>query len=197
LQLSVAYHVNAGNNCTNSTECLEGWEFCQKATDEVVGTCAHKAVWPLLPLEYVGFFVTFICIVGTNAGGLGGGGVMLPVLIVFFRFDLKRAIAMSNSTIAVSGFIRYLMNLGKPHPLKAPHGLLVDYDIGILMLPVIFLGVVVGSAFQKQAPVLLLLVSYVLLMVGIVSMNCAKIFQLVKEHKQVQVEEKELIEIDT
>ena len=170
LQFSRAYHVSADNTCTTEVDCLSGWEYCKNSK------CVHKEVWPLLPLEYVGLVVVFFVLMFTNAGGIGGGGTLLPVAIVFFRFDLKRAIALSNSTICVSAIVRYLMNSRKPHPLKETNGLLVDYNIGILILPSIFLGVVIGSAFQKMGSTLVLLAAYVCLMVGIVWMNCAKIF---------------------
>ena len=41
---------------------------------------------------------------------------MVPIILIFFRFDLKRSIALSNSTIFVSACVRYLVNLNKKHP---------------------------------------------------------------------------------
>ena len=69
-------------------------------------------------MEIIGFIVTVICLFLSNSGGLGGGGSMVPIIIFFFRFDLKRAIALSNSTICVAAIIRHLVNASKKHPLK-------------------------------------------------------------------------------
>jgi uncharacterized membrane protein YfcA len=79
---------------------------------------------------------------------MGGGGTMVPLNRMFFNFNVAQSIAISNATVAVSGFIGYVFNLRKKHPLKKdldgnPSGTLLDYSIGIVILP---MGAV-GSAF--------------------------------------------------
>jgi uncharacterized membrane protein YfcA len=69
-------------------------------------------------MEIAGCLATFFVFLGANAGGLGGGGAILPVVIVFFRFDVKRTIALSNLTVFASSSVRFLMNAKKTHPLK-------------------------------------------------------------------------------
>ena len=43
---------------------------------------------------------------------------MVPIIRLFYNFNVKDAIALSNATIAVAASIRYLINFNKPHPLK-------------------------------------------------------------------------------
>ena len=61
-------------------------------------------------LEIIGYFVAVFIFVFANAGGLAGGGTPLPLMMIFFKFDLKRAVVLSNSTVMTSSLIRYLMN---------------------------------------------------------------------------------------
>lgn len=50
--------------------------------------------------------------------GMGGGGTMVPLIRVFFNFDVPNAIALSNITVFTSGLQRYLFDFLKKHPLK-------------------------------------------------------------------------------
>ena len=95
-------------------------------------------------IEFWGMVVTFAVLWFANMGGVGGGGMLVPVCIIFFRFDAKNAIALSNFSIFLSSVIRFLLNAKKPHPLKKGKGLLVDHNLSVLMLPMIISGVSFG-----------------------------------------------------
>jgi len=127
----------------------------------------------------------------SNSGGLGGGGTMIPILILFFRFDLKRSIALSNSTIFVSALIRFLVNAPKHHPLKKdtdgnPTGVLVDYNIAILMLPVITLGVTAGAILNTIMPDVVILALLIILLSGVVTMNGISIIKMRKSENAME-----------
>ena len=94
----------------------------------------------MLPIEWAGIFFTSLLLLGCNCAGFGGGGVLTIFLRAFFKFGVKDAIIISNATIAISGLIRYVLNFRKNHPLKVdtngqPAGLLVDYNVCVVMLP--------------------------------------------------------------
>ena len=75
-------------------------------------------------------------------GGIPGGGWVVPVSIFFFKFDPKNSIALSNFSVFLSSFIRYLINYKNPHPIKKPGtGIMHDYNIAIIMLPIVVIGV--------------------------------------------------------
>ena len=59
-------------------------------------------------MELLACLVTIVALFYSNCGGLGGGGIMIPVTLYLFGFDLKSAIALSNSSVAVASIIRYL-----------------------------------------------------------------------------------------
>ena len=58
--------------------------------------CAHKAVFPIYPVEFIGLVVLTILIGFANAGGTGGGGLTVPILMTFWGFNTKESIAMSG-----------------------------------------------------------------------------------------------------
>jgi uncharacterized membrane protein YfcA len=84
--------------------------------------------------------VIFVIVIA-NIGGLGGGGIVLPVSMLFFQFDAKNAISLSNFSVCISSGLVYLINANKPHPLKQGKGILVDMNIVVIMLPMIISGV--------------------------------------------------------
>jgi uncharacterized membrane protein YfcA len=116
----------------------------------------HKDSWPLLPLEWAGVFTIFIWIVGCLSGGSSGGGTLIFFLRVMFQFTAGNAIAISNTSIATGAIVSYILNFKKKHPFKKdtdgkPAGLLLDYNIAIIMMP---MGIV-GSAIGAIVPIVL------------------------------------------
>lgn len=123
----------------------------------------------MLGIEVLGYFMMIFVMFTSNLGGLGGGGAVIPVCMIFFGFDTKQSIALSNATTVISSFVRYLINFKKPHPYKGSHGVIVDYNAASLMLPMITIGATVGQILNKILPsvviatmltILLLVVSY-------------------------------------
>lgn len=120
--------------------------------DSLTGVCVHKNVFPMDGFEFCGCILTFIVLFIANCGGVGGGGALIPVVLVFYGFDMKESIAQSNASILVSSIARYLYNFNKPHPLKEGKGVLVDYNIASLMLPMITVGATIGVMLNKILP---------------------------------------------
>ena len=74
------------------------------------------------------------------SGGIGGGGILVPLLIVVFEFNPKHAIPLSNFTILGSSVTNILMNLSKRHPgADRP---LVNWDMILVMEPLTMAGAV-------------------------------------------------------
>ena len=65
-------------------------------------------------MTWVEFLLCFF-VVGvltfTNTGGLGGAGIMVPIMMGLYRFDAKNAIALSNFSAPCSGAARYCANM--------------------------------------------------------------------------------------
>lgn len=111
----------------------------------------------MIELEYYGFLFTAVILFITNVGGLGGGGVLIPVSQGFFKFEAKNAIALSNFTIFISGLVRYFMNLDKMHPLK-PWSVIIDYDYVVILLPAAMIGAQIGVMINIVTPSLIIII---------------------------------------
>ena len=96
-----------------------------------------------------------------NMGGMGGGGMCVPIAIAFFKFDPKNAIALSNFSIFLSSAVRYILNLPKSHPLKNGTGILVDLNLAAIMLPLIISGVSFGVLLNIIMPDIVIVICYV------------------------------------
>lgn len=115
-------------------------------------------------MEFWGMIAVFWMIWVANMGGIGGGGTLVPICILFFKLDAANAVPLSNFSIFLSSGQRYLLNLNKTHPLKNGKGLLVDYNLAIIMLPAIISGVSVGGIINKILPGLVVRISYTVLL---------------------------------
>ena len=113
-------------------------------------------------LEYWGYIFVLLWLWLSNMGGIGGGGVVVPISMIFFQHDAKNAIALSNFSIFLSSLIRYIANARKPHPLKKGRGVLVDQNLAILMLPLIISGSTFGVILYIWLPDIVIIASYVL-----------------------------------
>ena len=103
---------------------------------------------------------------------------MIPVTLYLFGFDLKSAIALSNSSVAVASIIRFLQNLPKSHPLKEGNGVLVDYTLATIMLPAIVVGVIAGGIVNKVFPSVILAGALVLLLLYLIVSTWMKLCKI-------------------
>jgi uncharacterized membrane protein YfcA len=69
-------------------------------------------------------FVLALC----NVGGVGGGGVAVPLITALFHFKSKEAVAISSLTILMSSIARYFYNFNCKNPTK-PYAVLIDYNL--------------------------------------------------------------------
>lgn len=91
--------------CTQDSDCPKQPFFICDNTQ-----CRHKDIFPIFPLEFAGVIILPVLLGMANVGGIGGGGLIIPFLMTFWGFNTKEAIAISNMTIFVGAFTRYLYN---------------------------------------------------------------------------------------
>lgn len=100
------------------------------------------------------FFVVFMAL--SNIAGIGSiGGAVVPMLITFFKFDTKEAIAISSFTIAISTFVRFMLNRNKKHPEK-PNVTVCNYNIVTIMMPTTLAGAQIGAFMLITFPELII-----------------------------------------
>ena len=113
--------------------------LCIKKDGAAIGVCEHKSPFPPQPLEIVGLLVFAFIMALSNIAGVGGGGVAIPLIMVFFHFKTKEAIAISSFTILLTTFSRFILNFKEKHPEK-PNVCVIDYGLYTIMMPATLAG---------------------------------------------------------
>lgn len=122
----------------------------------------HKPLFPLDSSDYLGFMLSSLGLMIAAGGGIGGGGILVPLYVLILGFSPKFAIPLSNITVFGGAVTNYVMNLSKRHPdADRP---LVDWDLILVMEPLTILGALVGSFLNKMLPEELLTALLVLLL---------------------------------
>ena len=122
----------------------------------------------------------------TNAGGLGGGGVIVPLMMGLYRFDTKNAVAISNFATPWSAVVRFLKNTDESHPLKNGKGILIDYNICTIMLPSAIVGASIGSIVNQMMPDPVILALFILATIAMVYQALKKYCHLLKSERNLE-----------
>lgn len=130
--------------------------------EDGVAIASHKDLFPLDSSDIWGTTLIAIGLMIAASGGIGGGGMLVPLLILIFNFHPKNAIALSNFTIVGSSITNIVMNLSKRHPdVDRP---LVDWDLILVMEPLTMAGAITGAFASKLLPDWILTIMLVILL---------------------------------
>ncbi|EKX42907.1 hypothetical protein GUITHDRAFT_110958 [Guillardia theta CCMP2712] len=112
---------------------------------------------PLFPLnsnDYLIFFLTFCASALGAAGGIGGGGIMVPLLVSVGGFSVHHAIPLTQATVLGASIMNLIYNVRKRNPvLDRP---LIDYNTALILEVTTLLGTVIGVDVNKISPVWLI-----------------------------------------
>jgi uncharacterized membrane protein YfcA len=122
----------------------------------------HEPLFPLSSNDFVGFGLAIIGLIIAAGGGIGGGGILVPIYILVMRFSPKHAIPLSNVTVLGGALANTILNTRKRHPLADRP--LVDWDLILVMEPLTIAGALIGAFLNKLLPEALLVVMLVVLL---------------------------------
>ncbi|KAL8259586.1 hypothetical protein R6Q59_027539 [Mikania micrantha] len=109
----------------------------------------YHHVWPEMQFGWkivLGSFIGFCGAAFGSVGGVGGGGIFVPMLTLIIGFDPKSATAISKCMIMGAAASTVYYNLKLRHPtLDMP---IIDYDLALLIQPMLMLGISIGVAFN-------------------------------------------------
>ena len=118
---------------------------------------------PFLIEEIVGIIILPILLGISNIGGIGGGGLIIPISIALFGFSTREAIAISNATIFGGALVRFLFfSIWERHPHK--NKTVIDYTVARVMMPVVLLGSYFGAIINVIVPEALITLTITLLL---------------------------------
>ena len=114
----------------------------------------------------MGILLTAILITLANAGGIGGGSLILPVVSLLFHFHQNQAGSISTFLVLVAAATRFITNFNQMHPRR--DRVLINYDIVAVVMPMALLGTVLGVNLNLTLPegVQVIILAIVLLYVG-------------------------------
>ena len=146
--------------CHTNDDCLDLSDYytCKvnpKKPDDKDKVCVHKSLFPLKGKEWAGTFLFAAFMLLANVGGIGGGGIAIPMAMYFFGFDTKPAIAVSSFSIMWSTIARFFFNWGERHPEKELM-VVIDYSMTNVMMPLTLIGTLIGAYIYISFPDLLI-----------------------------------------
>ncbi|KAK4277020.1 hypothetical protein QN277_015089 [Acacia crassicarpa] len=109
----------------------------------------YQPVWPDMKFGWqivLGSMIGFCGAAFGSVGGVGGGGIFVPMLSLIIGFDPKSSTAISKCMIMGAAASTVYYNLKLRHPtLNMP---IIDYDLALLIQPMLMLGISIGVAFN-------------------------------------------------
>uniref|UniRef100_A0A453KMF1 Uncharacterized protein n=1 Tax=Aegilops tauschii subsp. strangulata TaxID=200361 RepID=A0A453KMF1_AEGTS len=116
--------------------------------------------WKMVLGSLIGFFGASF----GSVGGVGGGGIFVPMLTLIIGFDPKSSTAISKCMITGAAISTVYYNLKLKHPtLDMP---VIDYDLALLIQPMLMLGISIGVIFNVIFPDWLVTVLLIILFLG-------------------------------
>lgn len=131
-----------------------------------------------MPFELVGTVALPIITALSSVAGVGGGGIVVPLIIACFSFDAKKSIAISSFSILSSSIIRFIYTFNHKHPEK--DSVIVDYSLVTIMLPTVLIGSYLGVIFNIVFPILFLLIILTLLLLALTVFSTLKSIKMYK-----------------
>ncbi|KAF7148041.1 hypothetical protein RHSIM_Rhsim03G0084700 [Rhododendron simsii] len=175
---------------------------------------SESTTWPELEFSWRIVLATVIGFLGSafgTVGGVGGGGIFVPMLTLIVGFDTKSAAALSKCILPFLFLSRpdyallvtvnamkldslqalaICMIMGASaasvwYNLRVPHPCrevpILDYDLALLFQPMLMLGITIGVALSVVFPYWLITVLIIILFMGTSSRSFFKATQMWKE----------------
>ncbi|KAL2343220.1 hypothetical protein Fmac_004505 [Flemingia macrophylla] len=128
----------------------------------------YKHTWPGMKFGWkiiVGSIIGFLGSAFGTVGGVGGGGIFVPMLTLIVGFDARSATAISKCMITGGAGATVFYNLRQRHPtLDMP---VIDYDLALLFQPMLMLGISIGVAFNVIFPDWMLTALLIVVFIGL------------------------------
>lgn len=151
---------------------------------------SESTTWPALKFSWRIVLATVIGFLGSafgTVGGVGGGGIFVPMLTLIVGFDTKSAAALSKCMIMGASASSVWYNLRVRHPCREVP--ILDYDLALLFQPMLMLGITIGVALSVVFPYWLITVLIIILFLGTSSRS---FFTATKMWKEETILKKEM-----
>ena len=141
-------------SCSTDQECIDEFnEFYQC----VENACVHEPLVPLDSRKAFGMVLIILVSALANAGGIGGGAVIVPLYMYMFYYTVGEAIPLSKATIFAGALVNIFLIINKRDP-QNQEVLIIDLPIASIIVPMILSGTVIGVTLTKILPPVIILV---------------------------------------
>jgi len=144
----------------------------------------QKDLLPLDSNDYVVVVLTFFASALGAAGGIGGGGIMVPMLVSLGGFSVHHAIPLTQATVFGASLMNLVHNFKKRHPdFDRP---LIDYHTALMLEVTTLLGTVVGVDLNSTSPVWLITILLIVVLSFTTHRTLRKGLELRKKENEPQ-----------
>jgi uncharacterized membrane protein YfcA len=151
--IAAGLSLSSGNSGTTEGRLLQAAAEMEELIPEL---------WPLDRRDVLTFALATIGLMVAAGGGIGGGGMLVPVYILVLSFAPKHAIPLSNVTVFGGAVANLLLNTSKRHPVADRP--LIDWDLILIMEPLTLTGALIGANINVLLPDLVIILSLVILL---------------------------------
>jgi len=165
--------------------------FQSKPVSNLLGlSTANDRVWPPLKFSWRIVVATLIGFLGSacgTVGGVGGGGIFVPMLNLIVGFDTKSAAALSKCMIMGASTSSVWYNLRVRHPTRDVP--IIDYDLALFFQPMLMMGITAGVTLSVIFPYWLITTLIIILFIGTSSRSFSKGIEMWKKETKIKNEE--------
>ena len=102
----------------------------------------HNGLWPPNVVDIITYLLIPFLVGIANVGGIGGGIVKMPLLVLMLNYTPKEATFLSYCLLFGGCLSNSLLLLFKKHPTKSIP--IIDYNITLIINPSVLLGTNIG-----------------------------------------------------
>jgi len=106
---------------------------------------------------------TVLAVALCSGGGIGGGGILVPLFILLDGLDEHHAVPLSKVVIFGAAFTDFWLYRDLRHPVQKWRSL-INYDLAVIMEPLILFGTVVGVLLNVILPTLVIGILLIILL---------------------------------
>lgn len=130
------------------------------------------SLFPIDRRDVIGFMLSSLGITLGSTGGIGGGGIVVPIYIIAIGLPPRVAIPLGSVTVLGSALAGLILNLKRRHPLADRP--IIDWDLILVMEPLVLVGAIFGAILHRVVSEKILVVLLVLLLSAVAHTTLAK-----------------------
>ena len=141
--------------CESSEKCHEIYN-----THYLCGSdfkCRHQNPWHATPGYIIGYILIVLISAVANAGGLGGGAVIVPVYMFQFNYVPFEAIPQSKATILAGAIMNVILIINRRQK-DNENVFMINYGLAGACIPLLLGGTMIGVMLTKILPPIIVVI---------------------------------------